>query len=79
MIQLIMIYALFFHVCVIYTIIIFICTEKIQMANHHYPQEPERQADLRRSMSTHRTRAKDPPRKDKVCLQPVKYKYSQLV
>ena len=42
------------------------------MANHRYPQEPERQADLSRSTSTHRTKAKDPPRKDKVCLQPVK-------
>ena len=42
------------------------------MAKHRYPQEPERQADLSRSTSTHRTKAKDPPRKDKVCLQPVK-------
>ena len=49
------------------------------MASHRYPQEPERQADLSRSMSTQRTEAKDPSRKDKVCLQPVKYKYSQLV
>ena len=42
------------------------------MASHRYPQEPERQADLSRSTSTHRTKAKDPSRKDKVCLQPVK-------
>ena len=42
------------------------------MANHRYPQEPERQADLSRSTSTHRPKAKDPPRKDKVCLQPGK-------
>ena len=59
MIKLIMIYALFFHVCVIYTIVLFICTEKIQMANHHYPQEPERQADLSRSTSTPRIKAGD--------------------
>ena len=42
------------------------------MANHRYPQEPERQADLSRSTSTHRTKAKYPPRRDKVCLQLVK-------
>jgi len=42
------------------------------MTNHQYALEPERQADLSHSTSTPRIKAGDPPRKDKVCLQPVK-------
>ena len=36
------------------------------------PQEPERKANQLRSMSTLRTKAGDPQRRDKVCLQLVK-------
>ena len=42
------------------------------MTNHHYPLEPQRQADLIRSTSILRTKTEDPPRRDKVCLQLVK-------
>ena len=42
------------------------------MINHQYTLERGRQADQSRSMSTPSIKTGDLPRKDKVCLQPVK-------
>ena len=47
-------------------------SEKIYMINHQYTLERGRQADQSRSMSTPSIKTGDLPRKDKVCLQPVK-------
>ena len=77
MINFIMIYALFFHVWMIdthmpYIYNFFKLSEKIYMINHQYTLERGRQADQSRSMSTPSIKTGDLPRKDKVCLQPVK-------
>ena len=49
------------------------------MTNDQYFREQGRQADQSRSANTTSMEAGDLPRKDKVCLQLVKIKYSHFV